>query len=167
MRSKDFVETHICKPCVTLRVISYIHIVYYKYQQRSLQRRVLTLNSSNSQQLASLKYVYKTILCRHPSFFLAHPKHNLRTFPFHFTLPRPKSHPGATKQVLFPPPHYGPCLHFYHDKTLSLSSLVDSHRIAPTPAARRSQQLIPLILYFRQINSKSPTHVTFELQNQL
>ena len=33
------------------------HIVYYKYQQRSLQRRVLTRNSSNS-RLTSLKYFY-------------------------------------------------------------------------------------------------------------
>ena len=34
------------------------HIVYYKYQQRSLQRWVLTRNSSNS-RLTSLKYFYK------------------------------------------------------------------------------------------------------------
>ena len=34
------------------------HIAYYKYQQRILQRRVFTRNSSNS-RLTSLKYFYK------------------------------------------------------------------------------------------------------------
>ena len=60
---------------------------------------------------------------------------------------------GATKQGLLSPPQHGgilythiihTCLRFCHDKTLALSSLVNSHRIAPNHAASRSQQLIPV-----------------------
>ena len=46
-----------------------------------------------------------------------------------------------------PPPRYAPS--FYREKAVALSYLVDSHRIAPTHAARRSQQLIPFPLYVK------------------
>ena len=46
-----------------------------------------------------------------------------------------------------PPPHYGTCLLFHREKKSAFSSLVDSLRIVPTPAARRSQKLIPLFVF--------------------
>ena len=56
-----------------------------------------------------------------------------------------------------PPPrsHCGTYLHFYREKVPAISSLVDSHLIVPTHAARRSQQLVPSVfISFLQINSK-------------
>ena len=46
------------KKCEKIIKKKLTHIVYYNYQQRSLQRWVLTRNSSNS-RLTSLKYFYE------------------------------------------------------------------------------------------------------------
>ena len=57
------------------------------------------------------------------------------------------------EQALAPPPRDRTCLHFCPEKTFAFSSLVGSHRIAPTRAARRSQQLISVCLVlFLQVN---------------
>ena len=50
---------------------------------------------------------------------------------------------GHIAGSLLHPSHYGTCLHFYRgEKNPAFSFLVDSRRIAPTHAARRSQQLL-------------------------
>ena len=45
---------------------------------------------------------------------------------------------GSNKRA----PHHGTCIQFYRDSNSAFSSLVDSRRIVPTHAARRSQRLI-------------------------
>ena len=74
--------------------------------------------------------------------------------------------PGVTKHALLPPPHYGTRLRFYREETPAISSHVDSHRIAPTHAARRSQQLL-LLFFYMGYKLKNPAYVGFEIQNEL
>ena len=72
-----------------------------------------------------------------------------------FSLSRCNSDPGVTEQALptsLSPQRYAPSLLSRADSSSFVSPLVDLHRIAPTHAAKRSQQLFPLI--FLQINSK-------------
>ena len=57
------------------------------------------------------------------------------------------------------------CLHFYREKISAFSSLADSHRIEPTHAARRSQQLNPFYFIFAN-KVKSPTHLGLEPRTQ-
>ena len=47
---------------------------------------------------------YKTVLGAHSSSFIFHPFHNLRTFPFSFSLPGRNSGPASPSRV-FSPPH--------------------------------------------------------------
>ena len=61
----------------------------------------------------------------------------------------------ATTPAVLPAPHYGTCLHFYRENTSVSSFLVDSLWIAPTHAARRSQQLTPFFLFFFGQTQKS------------
>ena len=61
---------------------------------------------------------------------MAHPVNYLRTF-------SPSSLKASlisrvTKQAFLPSSRYGMCFRFYREKASALSSLVDSHRIAPT-----------------------------------
>ena len=71
------------------------------------------------------------------------------------SLPRRNLDPKSLqyKQALSPPPHNGTCLQLYREKTSALSCLVDSHRIVPTHAAKRFQQLGFFDLLLLQINS--------------
>ena len=66
---------------------------------------------------------------------------------FSSSVPRHNSDPGSlrteTGSSSPSPLRYAPS--FYREKTPAFSSLVDSYRIAPAHAARRSQQLIRLI----------------------
>ena len=55
----------------------------------------------------------------------------------------------------------------YREKNSALSCLIGSHRIAPTHAARRFQQLVPFNFIFFANKRKSPTHVGYEIQEQL
>ena len=51
------------------------------------------------------------------------------------------SDPGFTQQAVIPPPHYGTRVHRYRQMMgKTLCSLVDSHRVVPIRADRRSQQ---------------------------
>ena len=83
-------------------------------------------------------------------------------FPF---LPRCFSDPASLRRLFSPHPHYGTRLRVHREKGTALSSLVDSHRIAPTRAARRSQRLILSIFIFAD-ELKGQIHVGFALQNR-
>ena len=83
-------------------------------------------------------------------FYFSIPK---TIFALLFSLPTSRnSGQGSYSRPFSPLPTTVRALHFYSEKTSALSSLVGSCRIAPTRAARRSQQLSFL---FSQINSKS------------
>ena len=50
--------------------------------------------------------------------------------------------------------HFSTCLHFYREKKPAFFPLVDSRRVVPIHAARRSQQSIPFFFFaFLQIKS--------------
>ena len=73
--------------------------------------------------------------------------------------PLSRSLPVVTQirgHIAGPPPPF-PLWHvpsFLSREEVSISLLVDSRRIVPTHAARRSQQLIPFLFAFLQIKSK-------------
>ena len=101
------------------------------------------------------------------SFFLffAHAICFLRTLSFSFSLVDVTRIQGDLSRP-FPPAPLRYVTSFLSRETSARSSHVDSHRIGPTHAAMRSQQLIPVYFLFLEVNS-SPTYVGFEPQNQL
>ena len=74
----------------------------------------------------------------HTSLFL--PPFIIFDFPF-LLPPTRNSDPGSYSRLFSPLPSTVRALHCYGEKTSTLSSLVDSRRIAPTHA-RRSRQMI-------------------------
>ena len=69
--------------------------------------------------------------------------HLLSSLPLSLPSPWRRSDPGSPSRLFSTPPHYDTAFVFIASKTPAHSSLVDSHRPAPTHAAKRSQQVIP------------------------
>ena len=90
----------------------------------------------------------------------------LRSFSFSFSAPRRTSDPGSLSRLFSPLPTAVHALILIARRRQPLSSLVDSHRIAPTHAARRSQQLTSFCFFYFCNQTQSPIHAGLELKDQ-
>ena len=119
-------------------------------------------------------YDISTIDSEHFNSFICswHPIYNLRTLSFVLLPPSSSSSDPSSPRRQAPgasplPTTYGTRLRFFARRLSAVSSLVDSHRIAATQAARRPQRLNPFGFLDFANKLKSPTHVGFEPQKSI